>query len=400
MKSFFRRALKNTPPECLESKQCEITSGKLRSACTGCRFKKCLDVGMSKERIKTGRYTTEQRRAHVEEVKLLMKQQQKPENEVNPIELTNHQVEHIIQNLTTSFLQVAKECYREMAEMSPEENAIYISLEMEDQIVQKLSMFEKEVKNCIYFAKRIPGFINLHVEDQISLIRENRIEFRLLYIRPKLSEDKQFYIITNIDWHCTKKEVKDYYHSDEATEWLFKTTERMNEIFEGDDKLIAIVTAICVLSHDRCKNLRDIPAIERIEEKMLQCLRTMMSNRQMAHVFSLLTDLRMITDHTKALEHSILISNAKDVQFPTLLKETWYSEGIKSLLLQPLNDDEYQREQQKLSVEIPANVLSKLIDLQKASRNGGDQDSPSAHSIVKSLAQLPDLSSLVNINRS
>lgn len=356
---------------------------------------------MSKERIKTGRYTTEQRRAHVEEVKLLMKQQQKPENEVNAVELTSHQIDHIVQNLTTAFLQVAKECYKEIADMSPEESAIYDSLKIEDQIVQKLSMFEKEVKNCIYFAKRIPGFINLHVEDQIALIRENRIEFRLLYIRPRISDDKQYYIITNIDKNCSRQEIKDYYRSEEATEWLYKTTERMTEIFEGDDRLIAVTTALCVLSHDRCKTLKNVQAIERIEEKLLQCLRTMMTNRQMAHVLGLMTDLRMITDHTKALEHSILISNAQDIQFPTLLKETWYSEGIKSLLLQPANDNDQvdSEERAKLSVEIPANILSKLVELQRASRHGEEDGSINANSIVKSLAQLPDLSSLVKINR-
>ncbi|WAR02106.1 RORAB-like protein [Mya arenaria] len=71
---FFRRSICKTEPyACSSSQNCLLVPGK-RTACSYCRFQRCLEVGMSKGAIKTGRYTHELRSKNIIEVKRLEKQ--------------------------------------------------------------------------------------------------------------------------------------------------------------------------------------------------------------------------------------------------------------------------------------------------------------------------------------
>ena len=49
-KGFFRRTVhSNSVPQCLGNQTCRITPSN-RNMCKSCRFKKCLEVGMSQKR--------------------------------------------------------------------------------------------------------------------------------------------------------------------------------------------------------------------------------------------------------------------------------------------------------------------------------------------------------------
>ncbi|XP_046378815.2 mucin-5AC-like [Haliotis rufescens] len=70
-KGFFRRSLQRKDKyKCSASGRCKIGMGR-RSTCPSCRYEKCIDVGMSKTAIKTGRYTHEKRTQDILEVKQL-----------------------------------------------------------------------------------------------------------------------------------------------------------------------------------------------------------------------------------------------------------------------------------------------------------------------------------------
>ncbi|CAL1545954.1 unnamed protein product [Lymnaea stagnalis] len=70
-KGFFRRSLlRNGEYVCVGTGKCVIGCNR-RKSCPSCRYKKCLDVGMSKEAIKTGRYTYMKRTQDTLELKQL-----------------------------------------------------------------------------------------------------------------------------------------------------------------------------------------------------------------------------------------------------------------------------------------------------------------------------------------
>ncbi|XP_055995795.1 vitamin D3 receptor-like isoform X2 [Ostrea edulis] len=70
-KGFFRRyLLRKEPYKCNHGGNCEITD-RHRGNCSACRMRKCLDLGMSKEGIRQGRYTLTERTKAIMEVKRL-----------------------------------------------------------------------------------------------------------------------------------------------------------------------------------------------------------------------------------------------------------------------------------------------------------------------------------------
>lgn len=70
-KNFFRRYLLRTGGfSCKKNNNCTI-GNRSRGNCSGCRLKKCLEVGMSKEKSKIGRYTHSQRTETIREVNKL-----------------------------------------------------------------------------------------------------------------------------------------------------------------------------------------------------------------------------------------------------------------------------------------------------------------------------------------
>ncbi|CEF67007.1 Zinc finger, nuclear hormone receptor-type domain and Nuclear hormone receptor, ligand-binding domain and Zinc finger, NHR/GATA-type domain-containing protein [Strongyloides ratti] len=67
-KGFFRRSFKTHGKYvCPKDKNCEI-SKNTRNRCQFCRFKKCVDAGMSKQSVKYGRARREKQRADREEI--------------------------------------------------------------------------------------------------------------------------------------------------------------------------------------------------------------------------------------------------------------------------------------------------------------------------------------------
>jgi hypothetical protein len=68
-KSFFRRCLtRKDEYKCLKNKDCPVTS-QIRGNCSGCRYQRCLEVGMSREAACLGRYTLSRRTRTIMEAK-------------------------------------------------------------------------------------------------------------------------------------------------------------------------------------------------------------------------------------------------------------------------------------------------------------------------------------------
>ncbi|XP_046581992.1 mucin-5AC-like [Haliotis rubra] len=82
-KGFFRRSLQRKEKyKCSASGRCKIGMGR-RSTCPSCRYEKCINVGMSKTAIKTGRYTHEKRTQDILEVKQLEQEELRQDHNHN-----------------------------------------------------------------------------------------------------------------------------------------------------------------------------------------------------------------------------------------------------------------------------------------------------------------------------
>lgn len=77
-KSFFRRCLtRKEEYKCLKDNDCPVTS-QARGNCSGCRYRRCLDVGMSREAACLGRYTLSRRTQTIMEAKGEHSEEMKP----------------------------------------------------------------------------------------------------------------------------------------------------------------------------------------------------------------------------------------------------------------------------------------------------------------------------------
>ncbi|BFZ05222.1 hypothetical protein BsWGS_08261 [Bradybaena similaris] len=83
-KGFFRRSLvRDGQYECIGTGDNCLIDVSRRKSCPKCRYLKCLSVGMSKDAIKTGRYTYLKRTQDILELKKLEKSKQEEEMDIN-----------------------------------------------------------------------------------------------------------------------------------------------------------------------------------------------------------------------------------------------------------------------------------------------------------------------------
>ncbi|KAL4224344.1 hypothetical protein ACF0H5_017799 [Mactra antiquata] len=84
-KGFFRRyIIRNEEYKCSKGGNCTVVN-KNRENCSGCRLKKCLELGMSKENCKLGRYSLSRRTETIKKVNVLEGKEKQTQNasEVN-----------------------------------------------------------------------------------------------------------------------------------------------------------------------------------------------------------------------------------------------------------------------------------------------------------------------------
>ncbi|CAL1529326.1 unnamed protein product [Lymnaea stagnalis] len=73
---FFRRTLKYAKVyRCARNKNCDV-SGSRRNTCACCRHQRCVDAGMSRNRIKTGRYSNTKKTMDALEIQTMLKARQ------------------------------------------------------------------------------------------------------------------------------------------------------------------------------------------------------------------------------------------------------------------------------------------------------------------------------------
>lgn len=157
-KAFFKRTIQgNIEYTCPASNDCEINKRR-RKACQACRFQKCLKMGMLKEgvrldRVRGGRQKYRRNpETHYPMVNYVLK---KPSLEDNKL------------------LMALAACEPEALSVNPDP----AQLESDFKIVSILSdLVDKELVGTIGWAKQIPGFTDLSLNDQMRLLQSSWAE--------------------------------------------------------------------------------------------------------------------------------------------------------------------------------------------------------------------------------
>ncbi|XP_042589474.1 peroxisome proliferator-activated receptor gamma-like [Cyprinus carpio] len=345
-KGFFRRTirLKLVYDHC--DLHCRIHK-KSRNKCQYCRFQKCLMVGMSHNAIRFGRmpqaekekllaeFSTDVDHKHPESADLRALARHLYESYLKYFPLTKAKARAILSGKTSDSAPFVIHDMKSLLEGEQMINSrqmpaqeLRVMHEVELRFFHSCQSRSAEaVSEVTEFAKSIPGFVSLDLNDQVTLLKYGVIEVLIIMMAPLMNKDGT--LISYGQIFMTREFLKSLRKPFcEMMEPKFEFSVRFNTL-ELDDSDMALFLAVIILSGDR-PGLLNVKPIEDLQETVLHALELQLkmnhpdSLQLFAKVLQKMTDLRqLVTDH---------------VQLIQLLKETEVDWCLHPLLQEIMRD--------------------------------------------------------------
>ncbi|XP_041046812.1 peroxisome proliferator-activated receptor gamma isoform X1 [Carcharodon carcharias] len=341
-KGFFRRTirLKLMYDKC--DLNCRIQK-KNRNKCQYCRFQKCLAVGMSHNAIRFGRMP------QAEKEKLLAEISSDADH-LNPESADLRALaKHMFESYNKSFPITKAKSRAIMAgktgDISPfviydmnslkagEERIKFKQTPLQEQNTEvEIRIFQRcqfrsveAVREITEFAKSIPGFINLDLNDQVTLLKYGVHEVIFCMLASLMNKDGL--LIAAGQGFMTREFLKSLRKPFcDIMEPKFEFAMKFNGLGLNDCD-IAIFIAVVILSGDR-PGLLNVKPIEDLQDSILQALALQLkinhpdTPQLFAKLLQKMTDLRQIvTEHVQLL-HTIRKTEA-EMNLHPLLQEIY-----------------------------------------------------------------------------
>uniref|UniRef100_A0A673A322 Peroxisome proliferator-activated receptor gamma n=1 Tax=Sphaeramia orbicularis TaxID=375764 RepID=A0A673A322_9TELE len=179
------------------------------------------------------------------------------------------------------------------------------------------------VREVTEFAKSIPGFIELDLNDQVTLLKYGVIEVLIIMMAPLMNKDGT--LISYGQIFMTREFLKSLRKPfGQMMEPKFEFSVKFN-MLELDDSDMALFLAVIILSGDR-PGLLNVKPIEQLQETVLHSLELQLklnhpdSLQLFAKLLQKMTDLRQIvTDHVQVIQ--LLKKTEMDICLHPLLQE-------------------------------------------------------------------------------
>uniref|UniRef100_A0A3Q3M4U4 Peroxisome proliferator-activated receptor gamma n=1 Tax=Mastacembelus armatus TaxID=205130 RepID=A0A3Q3M4U4_9TELE len=344
-KGFFRRTirLKLVYDHC--DLHCRIHK-KSRNKCQYCRFQKCLNVGMSHNAIRFGRmpqaekekllaeFSSDMEHMHPEAADLRALARHLYEAYLKYFPLTKAKARAILSGKTGDNPFVIHDM-KSLVEGEQFINCRQLPIQ-EHQHGQgptntvELRFFQscqsrsaEAVREVTEFAKSIPGFIDLDLNDQVTLLKYGVIEVLIIMMAPLMNKDGT--LISYGQIFMTREFLKSLRKPFcQMMEPKFEFSVKFNTL-ELDDSDMALFLAVIILSGDR-PGLLNVKPIEQLQETVLHSLELQLklnhpdSLQLFAKLLQKMTDLRQIvTDHVHLMQ--LLKKTEADLCLHPLLQE-------------------------------------------------------------------------------
>uniref|UniRef100_A0A7N6FDT8 Peroxisome proliferator-activated receptor gamma n=1 Tax=Anabas testudineus TaxID=64144 RepID=A0A7N6FDT8_ANATE len=339
-KGFFRRTirLKLVYDHC--DLHCRIHK-KSRNKCQYCRFQKCLNVGMSHNAIRFGRmpqaekekllaeFSSDMEHMHPEAADLRALARHLYEAYLKYFPLTKAKARAILSGKTGDNAPFVIHDMKSLMEGEQFINCRQIPIQ-EHQQVCRLRFFHscqsrsaEGVREVTEFAKSIPGFIDLDLNDQVTLLKYGVIEVLIIMMAPLMNKDGT--LISYGQIFMTREFLKSLRKPFcQMMEPKFEFAVKFNTL-ELDDSDMALFLAVIILSGDR-PGLLNVKPIEQLQETVLHSLELQLklnhpdSVQLFAKLLQKMTDLRQIvTDHVHLIQ--LLKKTEVDMCLHPLLQE-------------------------------------------------------------------------------
>uniref|UniRef100_A0A803JVU6 Peroxisome proliferator-activated receptor gamma n=1 Tax=Xenopus tropicalis TaxID=8364 RepID=A0A803JVU6_XENTR len=329
-KGFFRRTIRLK----LIYERCDLNCRihkKSRNKCQFCRFQKCLSVGMSHNAIRFGRMPQAEKEKLLAEISSDI-DQLNPESAdqrvlakhlydsyLKSFPLTKAKARAILTGRATDKSVTGGYIRHELADDGgrPDQGAVPGAGAEQGGGDSHLSITE--------FAKNIPGFVSLDLNDQVTLLKYGVHEIIFTMLASLMNKDGV--LIAEGQGFMTREFLKSLRKPfSDFMEPKFEFAIRFNGL-ELDDSDLAIFIAVIILSGDR-PGLLNVGPIEEIQGSLLQALELQLklnhpdSAQLFAKLLQKMTDLRqVVTEHVQLLQ--LIKKTEADMCLHPLLQEIY-----------------------------------------------------------------------------
>nr|XP_027203657.1 retinoic acid receptor RXR-alpha-B-like isoform X1 [Dermatophagoides pteronyssinus] len=231
-KGFFKRTVrKDLFYACREERNC-IIDKKQRNRCQYCRYQKCLQMGMKREAVQEERQRTKE----------------KNDNEVESTSNYNHDL----------LLQQIRE-----AEMR-----IDIKLRKE-RIMDITDAVKQQVAQLFEWARMIPHFMELQVDDQVLLMKSGWNELLIAEFAHRSIEADKVLVLSN-GFYINEQAAKSTGIGEVFQRVLTELVSKMREM-QMDKTEIGCLRSV-VLFNSEMKNLKSVSNVEQYRDKVYASL--------------------------------------------------------------------------------------------------------------------------------
>ncbi|NWS01226.1 VDR protein, partial [Motacilla alba] len=388
-KGFFRRSMKRKAMfTCPFSGECHITKDNRRH-CQACRLKRCLDIGMMKEFILTDEEVQRKRemilkRKEEEALRESLKPKLSEEQQkVIDILLEAHRKTYdptysdftkfrppvrshpssrgatkssslLTQDLSSEdssdlFSSEAFSTFpgsvspADSAEPPPfpglalqeeqdESSSVNLEFSQLSMLPHLADLVSYSIQKVIGFAKMIPGFRDLSVEDQIVLLKCSAMEVIMLRSNESFTLEDMSWTCGSSDFKYRVSDVTQAGHSMDLLEPLVKFQVGLKKLNLHEEEHVLLM-AICILSPDR-PGVREPARVEALQERLSEALQSYIRARHAApggrllyaKMIQKLADLRSLNEEHSRQYRCLSFQPEHSMQLTPLLLEVFGNE--------------------------------------------------------------------------
>ncbi|XP_059213047.1 estrogen receptor 2a [Centropristis striata] len=310
-KAFFKRSIQgHNDYICPATNQCTIDKNR-RKSCQACRLRKCCEVGMTKcgMRKERGNYRNPQARRATR----LSSQGRTSGPKALPIPAAGSLDPPSPPALT------AEQLIKRIMEAEPPE--IYLLKEMKRPLTEASIMMsltnlaDKELVHMITWAKKIPGFVELSLLDQVHLLECCWLEVLMMGLMWR-SVDHPGKLIFSPDLSLSREEGSCVQGFSEIFDMLLAATSRVRELKLQREEYVCLKAMIllnsnmCLSSSEGSEELESRSKLMRLLDAVTDALvwaiaKTGLTFRQqytrLAHLIMLLSHIRHVSN--KGMDH-------------------------------------------------------------------------------------------------
>ncbi|KAF4070787.1 hypothetical protein AMELA_G00277570 [Ameiurus melas] len=331
-KAFFKRSIQgHNDYICPATNQCTIDKNR-RKSCQACRLRKCYEVGMMKcgmrrERGSYSRGGSQQRRVARSPARAVASSQRQPEQKAAPT---------MVKEVFSATLSPEELIARIMEAEPPE---IYLMNDMkmpltEANVMMSLTnLADKELVHMISWAKKIPGFVDLSLFDQVHLLECCWLEVLMLGLMWR-SVNHPGKLIFSPDLILSRDEGSCVRGFVEIFDMLLAATSRFRELKLQREEYVCL-KAMILLNSNMCLNSAEADDEPQSKTKLMQLLDSVTDalvwsiskmglsfqqrSTRLAHLLMLLSHIRHLSN--KGMDHLHCMKMKKVVPLYDLLLE-------------------------------------------------------------------------------